>query len=250
MTKTIGLIFPNQLFKNVEIAKHTNNLFLIEYSLFFGEKKYIQNFHKNKLILHRASMKSYFDSNLRNYNAHYVEFKNSDFTLLFEKFQVFGKIITYEPKDFLLEKRLRIYAKKFQIELEFIPNPNFLTSKEIYNDYFNQHRYFMTPFYIEQRKRLKILVDKNNKPHHEKWTFDTENREKMPKNLKAVPPKFFGKNDYVLEAKKYVEKNYPNNIGETENFIYPTNHKEALLSLHDFLEKRLNEFGPYEDAIS
>ena len=250
MPKTISLIFPNQLYKNVPISKHSENILLIEYTLFFGEKKYISNFHKNKLILHRASMKYYYEQELINFKSKYIEYRNANLEEIFEKIKGVEIIYAYEPKDFLLERRLRTLSKKFDIELKFVENPGFLTSKEIYEQYFDNHKYFMTPFYIEQRKRLNILIKKDGKPLHDKWTFDTENREKMPKNLEVPNPKFFGQNEYVFEAKKYIEKHFPENIGEIENFIYPISHKEAAASLHDFLRKRLQNFGPYEDAIS
>jgi len=250
MSKSIGIIFPNQLYKNVPISKNTENLILIEDSLYFGEKKYIHNFHKNKLILHRASMKNYFDHELKNFKTKYIEYSEKNLEKVFTHLKGIEEVFVYEPKDFLIEKRLKQFSKKHQIELKFVDNPGFLTPPEVYKDYFEQHKYFMTPFYIEQRKRLKILLKSNDKPLHDKWTFDTENREKLPKNLEVPLPKFFGQNDYVLEAKKYVEKYFSDNIGQTENFIYPTSHEEAKKSLREFLKERLNDFGPFEDAIS
>ena len=247
--KKVGLIFPNQLFKNPEISKHTDNLFLIEYSLFFGEKKYINNFHKKKLILHRASMKCYFKEVLEKYNSHYIEYDNSDFDVFLGKYSNIEEIVIYEPKDFLLKKRISKYCSKNEISLTIISNPQFLTPPDFYNEYFEKHKYFMTPFYIEQRKRLDILV-KDGKPANNKWTFDNENRLKLPKNLKIPDIKFFGENEYVKEAVKYVEKNFSNNIGNSSDFFYPINHKEAIKQLHDFLENRIQNFGPYEDAIS
>jgi len=244
--KNIGFIFPNQLYKNSELTNICDEIFVIEHTLFFGEKKYISNFHKNKLVLHRASMKYFFENHLE-IKKHYIEF-DIDFEEIFKKIKG-SKLIVFEPKDYLLEKRLNKLSNKYDIEIEYLKNPGFLTTKEIYNEYFDSHKYFMTPFYIEQRKRLKILVDKNDKPLHNKWTFDTENRLKIPKNLTIPEIKFFGDNDYVLEAKKYVEKHFIDNVGITDNFIYPINHSEALRALHNFLKERLNEFGPYEDAM-
>jgi deoxyribodipyrimidine photolyase-related protein len=191
-------------------------------------------------------MRYFYDEEIK-CHKHYIEF-DTGLEEVFKKLKN-SRIIVYEPKDFLLEKRLNKLAKEYEIEIEFIPNPGFLTSPEIYNEYFDNHKYFMTPFYIEQRKRLNILVDKNSKPLHGKWTFDTENRLKIPKNLEIPKIKFFGNNEYVLEAKKYIEKHFTNNLGITDNFIYPINHKEALNALHIFLKERLNEFGPYEDAM-
>jgi len=244
--KKVGLIFPNQLYKKSKLLDICDEIYVIEHSLFFGEKKYVSNFHKNKLVLHRASMRYFYDEEIK-CQKHYIEF-DTELEEVLKKLKN-SRIIVYEPKDFLLENRLNKLAKEYKIEIEFIPNPGFLTSPEIYNEYFDNHKYFMTPFYIEQRKRLNILVDKNSKPLHGKWTFDTENRLKIPKNLEIPKIKFFGNNEYVLEAKKYIEKHFTNNLGITDNFIYPINHKEALNALHVFLKERLNEFGPYEDAM-
>ena len=55
--KNISLIFPNQLFKNIEWIDRSSTVFLIEEYLFF--KQY--NFHKQKIYFHRCSMKNYFD---------------------------------------------------------------------------------------------------------------------------------------------------------------------------------------------
>ncbi len=244
--KNIGLIFPNQLYKNSELLKKCDEIYVIEHSLFFGEKKYVSNFHKNKLILHRASMKYFYD-NVLNCQKHYIEF-DIDFESIFKKIKN-SKVLVYDPKDYILKKRIVKLARENGVELETIENPGFITPVEIYNEYFDNHKYFMTPFYIEQRKRFNILVDKNHKPLHGKWTFDTENRLKLPKNLIIPDIKFFGSNEYVLEAKKYIQKHFSENIGETDNFIYPINHKEATIALHNFLKERLNEFGPYEDAM-
>lgn len=245
--KNIGFIFPNQLYKNTSLLKNSEEIFLIEDSLFFGEPKYISNFHKNKLVLHRASMRYFYENEIHS-QKHYINFKSIEFEELFKKIRGHTLFI-YEPKDFLIEKRILKFSKKYEIKLNIIENPGFVTPKKIYDEYFTNHKYFMTPFYIEQRKRLGILVDKNNKPINGKWTFDTENRLKIPKGLEIPEIKTFGDNEYVLEAKRYIEKYFKDNLGETDNFIYPINHKEALSSLNDFLKRRLNEFGPYEDAM-
>ena len=55
--KNVTLIFPNQLFKNIEWIDRSSTIFLIEEYLFFRQ----YDFHKQKLAFHRASMKYYFD---------------------------------------------------------------------------------------------------------------------------------------------------------------------------------------------
>ena len=57
----------------------------------------------------------------------------------------------------------------------------------------------MTSFYIAQRKRLGILLNKG-KPEGGKWTFDTENREPLPATVTIPQSTFPASNAYVNEA--------------------------------------------------
>ena len=58
----ILFIFPHQLFTHSkDFIKKFDCIYLIEHSLFFGDEKYFRRFHKQKLVLHRASMRQYFD---------------------------------------------------------------------------------------------------------------------------------------------------------------------------------------------
>ena len=55
--KKIGLVFPHQLYKNSTLVEECEKIYLIEDDLYFNQYK----FHKQKLVLHRASMKYYAD---------------------------------------------------------------------------------------------------------------------------------------------------------------------------------------------
>jgi deoxyribodipyrimidine photolyase-related protein len=106
----------------------------------------------------------------------------------------------------------------------------------------------MAHFYIAQRKRLKILVD-GEKPIGGKWSFDPENRKKMPKGLDIPAWPSPESNPFIEEAKRYVEKHFPRNPGNVENFFYPVTHEESERWLKGFLREKLHFFGDYQDAI-
>ena len=75
----IFLLFPNTLFKKNYLPKKSekNVYYLIEDPIYFGDKNRIKNFNKKKLLLHRASMKYYFDYLKDNdYNVKYIEYKS------------------------------------------------------------------------------------------------------------------------------------------------------------------------------
>ena len=53
----------------------------------------------------------------------------------------------------------------------------------------------------------------------------------------------------LIEAIKYVEKNFPKNYGNTENFIYPIKHSTVKRWLTHFIKNKFNKFGDYQDFI-
>ena len=42
-------------------------------------------------------------------------------------------------------------------------------------------------------------------------------------------PKNDNKTDYVIEAKKYVNKHFSKNYGDVDNFVFPVTHKTSKM---------------------
>lgn len=136
------------------------------------------------------------------------------------------------------------------IKIEFEHNPSIITPDDELKEFFEGKEHFsMTSFYIHQRKKLELLVE-DGKPIGGKWSFDPQNRKKLPKNIEL--PEIFkpSVSKYVKEAISYVNQNFPDNPGDTDNFFYPVTFADSDKWLKDFLENRLQYFGDYEDAIS
>ncbi|RAW03247.1 cryptochrome/photolyase family protein [Pseudochryseolinea flava] len=243
-----ALIFPHQLFAETSWLKKNVEVFLIEDHLYFTQFK----FHKQKLVLHRASMK-YYEQRLKHqgFKVHYVEHAEHDnLKTLFEGLR--NKRVTtihcVEAVDYLLTRRLKRYSSHNDITLVVHRTPNFLITDEEFASMTNG-KYFMANFYIQQRKKLKILLDESGGPLGGKWSFDTENRKKVGKNV-SIPPIYIPReNDFVKEAKNYANQHFAENYGTCESFLYPTTHEEAIITLEDFLRHRMHSFGDYEDAI-
>lgn len=249
----VGLIFPHQLFKQNPLLKLCKQFYLVEEWLFF--KQY--NFHKQKIAFHRASMQFYF-SFLKDEkaNVEYIdsEKENSDIRQLIHHLKMEGltTIGCIDPVDDWLNKRLRKSCEACNIELKIIESPLFLNKSTDLKPFFKaeKKKFFQTKFYKEQRKKRKILIDVFENPLGGKWSFDMENRKKYP--AKKVPPvvEYPSKNEFYEEAVQYVNQNFNNNIGAlNKQPLYPTTFKESELWLQQFLQKRFNEFGVYEDAI-
>ena len=241
------IILPNQLFPLKLIKKEYNDIFtkviLIEEPRYFTDFK----FHKLKLVYHRASMKKYYDELKKNkIDVTYVEYKkvNKDF------YTKLNKDTTYyfRPCDHdLFDKYSKVLKKAHLIEtLNFL-----MTAEEIFenkNKFFSNNKYSHDLFYKMQREKLDILM-KNDKPIGEKWSFDTENRKSLPNNIKEPKLPKIKKDKYYKEAVIYVDENFSDNYGYTDEWLYPIDTKSALKWLKHFVSKKLSTFGPYQDAV-
>ncbi len=251
MSKSVNLIFPNQLFEDHPLLENGGDFYLIEEYLFFQEFK----FHRQKIAFHRATMKN-FQKYLEEKGAKviYIETGNElsdlrNFQSEIEKKKI-TQINVIAPTDDWLERRLKKVCENIKVNI--LDSPQFINNKNDLAEFFNAEKkfYFQTAFYKQERIRLHILVDKDGKPEGEKWTFDAENRKKYPKG-KTPSPIYFPENSEIWkEAVKYTEENFKNNPGEiSENQLYPISHEEAQSWLEQFLDHRFPDFGIYEDAI-
>lgn len=247
----ITIIFPHQLFKQHPATAPDRTVYLVEESLFFNQ----YNFHQQKIILHRASMKAYADFLIKQHlSVEYIEATKalSDITKLVAHLQR-QKVVTIhiaETVDNWLQKKLEQSCAIKNIEIVKYTTPNFLNTMGGVEAYFDKKKtYFQTGFYTDQRKQRNILLDAGGQPEGGQWTFDADNREKFPKTAQAPKITFCKENNYVKEAIQYVAKNYGTNYGDGESFVYPTDFAGAEKWLDAFLKERFAKFGIYEDAL-
>ena len=249
------LILGNQLFNPKLLKKYKDHIFYMceDYELCTFEKH-----HKLKILLFLSSMRSYADelkSNKFNiiYNNLNTKFENSyedklEKTINEKKIK---NISFFEIEDKFLEKRLIKFCKKKNIKINQINTPMFLTSRDEFKNYLkNTKKPFMANFYKISRKKLNILMKKDGTPKGEKWSFDDENRKKLPSHINVpdiLKPKI---TDHTKKLKIFIENNFKNHPGDTNNFWLPTTRHESIKLLDDFLKNKINLFGDYEDAVS
>lgn len=252
MSPAVCIIFPHQLFKNHPALSADRKILLVEEWLFFRQYR----FHKQKIMLHRASMKQYQQELvLQGFQVEYIEAITAecDCRLLVSSIsqKAVREIHIADPVDNWLLSRLQQSCNESGTRLVVYPSPLFINTLPEVSDYFNKRKtYFQTDFYTWQRKLRKVLLDKNGQPEGGKWTYDSENRKKFPAKQKApvltVPPT----NIYIEEALQYTEKNFPSHYGSahTSNLFVIT-REDTESWLEDFLKNRFEHFGVYEDAI-
>jgi deoxyribodipyrimidine photolyase-related protein len=220
------LILPNQLFDIKYLIKNkiTNSEYkitLYEHPQYFTKYK----FNKKKLILHYASMK-YYKKYLKdnNFKVNLIKF-NEKFNL--DKYEMF------KSADNLNLKPNKEYY-----------NPNFLLNKDLHDEYFKKtDKFIFNNFYIWSKKKLNILPNVKS--------TDKQNRKRMPKDIVIPGLKKIDKidNDFIKNTMVDVDKDFTQNYGNTDNFIYPVTHKSAKSFLMDFIKNKFNNFGDYQDYI-
>jgi deoxyribodipyrimidine photolyase-related protein len=205
--------------------------------------KYKMN--KKKIILHRASMKKHQKEVKRKYKTRYIDEKNVK--SFYSKVKKNEKIWLFDPNDLDIDEKL----KKIK-NIEICASPGFFLTREEALEYSKGKKSLVnSAFYKMMRQKTGLLMNKNGKsPIGGKWSFDENNRKKIPKGTKIPDILCEKKNDSeVKEAIQYVNKNYSSHNGDTENFIYPTDRQSALSWLKNFMDKRGKQFGPYQDYI-
>ncbi|QTE36469.1 cryptochrome/photolyase family protein [Mucilaginibacter gossypii] len=254
---SITLIFPHQLFKHNPQITQLRPAYLVEEILFFNQ----YSFNKKKLVLHRASMKFYAHHLAsQNIAVNYIGAQDplADVRRLITSLAKKGiKNIYYtDTADNWLESRLNKACVENEIQLIKHRSPNFLNSPHEVADFFDKKKtYFQTDFYISQRRQRNILLEPDGTPIGGKWTYDSENRLRFPKNEVVPLLNISPENDYLKEARLYVDTHFADNYGNTTSpfgnlgGFYPTTHEEAEHWLDDFLQQRFRDFGIYEDAM-
>jgi deoxyribodipyrimidine photolyase-related protein len=245
-------IFPHQLFQPTSELIRAELVLLIEDPLFFSQYA----FHKAKLAFHRASMKALEELLVKQgARTRYIEataenVETEDWCKSLKEAGI-DSLHCYDPVDYLLERRLRRCARNQGLKLTLLESPQFLCDRAYADSYFkNAKRYHLTTFYTDQRKRLGILVDPQGNPIGGKWTYDTENRKRLPKGTRIPPLPRLKASKIHLAADKYANATFKENPGETGHLVLPLTHEESEKWLDAFLEERLAKYGDYQDAIN
>lgn len=213
-------------------------------------------YHKHKLMLTLASMREYADS-FTNSRVRYVKYKpDTVYKDILQKELVklsATKIIWMHTSDRGPNRMLQKMAKDLSCETLVYKNKMFLTSTKEFGNWLESQTAktpLMETFYRWQRRRLNILVDKNEKPIGGIWNYDHDNRKPLPKNHDDFPslPKI-KRSKHIEKVARLIDTHFSDNPGTTENFWLPTTRRQALNWLESFIETRFSRFGPYEDAM-
>ncbi len=217
------IVLPSQLCKYPKsFWKQWDQVIVVEDKYYINRKQ-----HPLKLWMHRASMMEYFDA---------IPVKNKKYIEHTSAYKPPAQFTICYPNDKPMVKK---YGRG-----TFIDPPNFILKVSELKE---MDTPIQAAFYKRMRLKLGILVQ-NGKPKGGKWSYDSDNRLRYPTGFKEKNTLDNGfANKYITKAKAIVS------ISDIELRInhlpWPTNRSSALKQLRAFVKHKLNEFGPYQDAI-
>jgi deoxyribodipyrimidine photolyase-related protein len=249
----LTLVYPHQLFRNHPAVAAGRDVLLVEHPLFFGnDARWPLAVHRQRLVLHRASMMAYADelraAGLRVSHQQNPGGKVAPEPELPHKVK---RVHVADLVDDVLGRRLRKQCTMSGAELVVHPSPNFLSPPDFLSARLAGGRKpLMATFYQAQRKRMGILLEADGSPTGGQWSFDTENRARLPKNHPVPPEPRTRPDPYVEAATAEVRAAFPDHPGDLDDFRWPVTRADSESWLDGFLEWRFAGFGTYEDAIS
>lgn len=214
--------------------------------------------HQQKIVLFLAAMRSYADE-LREagFDVRYFALDEDGDAGYEEKL---GRVVAdldcnelvhFEVEDKPMERRLIAFCEQRSLRRVELVSPMFSATREDFRSFADgRSRMLMADYYRRQRERSGILLDPDGKPAGGKWSFDEANRRKLPKSVQPPEIKAAPRTRHVEDVIGIVERRFGDHPGRANEFWWPTTREQAWDWLRDFLDQRLADFGPYEDAIS
>ena len=250
------LLLGNQLFPEKHIREtHAHFIFMAEHSQLASYYR----FHKHKIILFLSAMRHYASElKQKNYIVNYIELQPPElevaFTISLKKWiqeNSIEELLIYEIEDKFFETEIFTFLKNENLKYRVLQSPLFLTSRESFKKYLaSTQKPFMKTFYEQQRKSLKVLLDDKNKPVGGKWSFDSENRKKLPPHVHIPKISPIAPDPVTQTVMTLVQNRFSDHPGDAKNFWLPTTRKQSIDWFKHFVAERLSHFGDYQDAIT
>lgn len=214
--------------------------------------------HQQKIVLFLAAMRAYADElRAAGYDVRYVELNTNDERpyedKLLDALHAAGEtaLVHFEVEDRAMETRLIEFAERNTLERIELQSPMFSCSRNDFAAFARgKSRLLMGDFYKLQRRRLGILIDDDGQPVGGRWSFDADNRKRLPRDLTPPEVPWPDQAGHVPDVIALVAGQFANHPGVAAEFAWPTTRAGARAWLDDFIAHRLELFGPYEDAMT
>jgi deoxyribodipyrimidine photolyase-related protein len=242
------IIYPHQLFLEHPALEPGRVVYVVEEPLFFTRNPG----HVQRLLLHRLSMQAYRTQlTTLGYTVQYLEIQDLPGTeAVFTKLKKDGvtELHIIDTTDDYLERSIEQAIATHHFTLTRYESPLFILSKTEATERYVASKRLMGNFYKKLRQDKNVLMD-GNQPQGGAYSFDSDNRQKIPKSITLPTDITCFQNKDTQAATAWLGTFTSERYGEANTWI-PYTHAEAQTFLKEFLQTRFAYFGPYEDALT
>lgn len=250
---TAVIVFGNQLFDPEHLPRSTGmTVVMVEDEGICRRYRY----HRQKLAFVLAAMRNHADALRRaGFDVHYHRLEDGmHWRGALDRLQQsrpYDRLRHFQVESPGLETALEHYARQHGLRRQVLTTPMFINGLDDFAEHLDEHGSpKLLPFYRAQRLRHDVLVTADGSPVGGRWSFDQDNREKLPRDAQPPPPEFPHEASHVEEVRRLVCERFADHPGTLEHLWLPTTHAQADAWLDDFLERRFADFGTYEDALT
>jgi deoxyribodipyrimidine photolyase-related protein len=217
-----------------------------------------RRYHRQKLVLVWSAMR-HFATELRQSGWSVDQREAATFADALQSWiteQGISELHLMEPAE--RPFRMAIERLDLPVPLVWHRSNAFLWSREEFAAWARPYKQLrMELFYRQGRKRFGVLMDDDGQPLGGQWNFDHDNRKAPPKGLAGPEPLAFAPDGTTGAVIAKVERlateleadgdgPLP---GRSEPFSWAVTRSQALAVLEQFIDTRLDGFGPFQDAM-
>ncbi|GGD48770.1 cryptochrome/photolyase family protein [Erythrobacter arachoides] len=222
----------------------------------WDEATYVKH-HKQKIVLIFSAMR-HFAAELEDagWQVDYVKLTDPDNAGSFTG-EVARAVERLDPRairvveagEWRVQQAIAQWPDKFACEVEILPDDRFVASLSEFRDWAEDRvQLRMEYFYREMRRKTGLLMD-GDKPLGGEWNLDAQNRKPPQEGLSAPERLKFEPDAITQDCIALVEEQFADHFGSLERFEWPVTREEAEEAADAFFAERIENFGPYQDAM-
>jgi deoxyribodipyrimidine photolyase-related protein len=161
------------------------------------------------------------------------------------------QLIVLEAGEWRMERLIENAAAQTGVPLRWVNDTHFMCSRAEFARWAgDKSEWRMEFFYRQMRQRHGVLMA-GKTPIGGQWNFDADNRKGFgAKGPGVVPaPARFAPDRVTQDVIALVRERFASHPGTLDDFAWPVTREDALTALQHFVAERLENFGPWQDAM-
>ena len=161
-----------------------------------------------------------------------------------------SEIRVTESGEWRVHHAMLEWEGRFPCPVSILPDTRFIATHEDFRRFAEGRQHLtMEYFYRAMRRKTGLLMRPDGKPEGGIWNLDAENRKPPKAGLSAPPAPKFAPDAITQDVIALVGERFAGHFGDLEPFGWPVTRAQALAAAEAFFARRLELFGPYQDAM-